>query len=543
MTAFKLVFVLSIVFAFNQVHDLPIVHFSSDMTEICDNGIDDDGDNLIDLNDDDCECVLIQPESLIPNPSFEDMNCCPSNRSQLSCSDVWIQASEPTTDYLHSCGWNGWEEFPAPMPYPDGEAIMGFRDGRINSNSMNDDPDELQMNWKEYAGACLSSPLLANDEYRFEFYLGFVDFQKSPQIDITFFGTTDCDYLPFGGGDAAFGCPTNGPNWVKLGSRRVGAIEAGTWMQVAIDVNPDEDIHAIAIGPPCARTLANQHTYYFFDQLVLADVRSFEFEISEINHPCSEDFTLSIPFENNRSYQWYKDGIALVGEGSNELSQMYGDGEYQTRILFEGSCELVEPYTYTRPILRETSNEIICENDVFNFGTELLDQSGVYIDTLKNQFNCDSISTLILDVRSPVFNTVNAKIFEGETYQIEQFTFDSEGEYDAMLFTEVGCDSIVHLDLEFYQLFFPSAFSPNGDGVNDIFMLKGATDLVEVTDLTVFDRWGNTMFAEENLDFDGGWDGIMNGESVSTGTYIYRARVVMDDGVSRTFKGSVAVMR
>ena len=74
-------------------------------------------------------------------------------------------------------------------------------------------------------------------------------------------------------------------------------------------------------------------------------------------------------------------------------------------------------------------------------------------------------------------------------------------------------------------------------------MLKGATDLVEVTNLTVFDRWGNTMFAEDNLDFDGGWDGKQNGNSVATGSYIYRASVVMDDGVSRTFKGSVAVMR
>jgi len=108
---------------------LGINDISISMIEICDNGIDDDMDSLIDLNDDDCQCVLIKPESLIPNPSFEEMRCCPRGRSQLSCADVWIQASAPTTDYIHNCDWKGWDEFPAPIPFPDGEAIMGFRDG------------------------------------------------------------------------------------------------------------------------------------------------------------------------------------------------------------------------------------------------------------------------------------------------------------------------------------------------------------------------------------------------------------------------------
>jgi len=75
--------------------------------EICDNGIDDDFDNLIDLNDDDCICEVIEPISVIPNPSFEEMNCCPDNRSQLNCASLWIQASEPTTDFIHTCDWMG----------------------------------------------------------------------------------------------------------------------------------------------------------------------------------------------------------------------------------------------------------------------------------------------------------------------------------------------------------------------------------------------------------------------------------------------------
>ena len=58
--------------------------------EICDNAIDDDGDGMIDLNDQDCFCMTPTPESLIPNPSFEEQDCCPSTRSELDCATGWI---------------------------------------------------------------------------------------------------------------------------------------------------------------------------------------------------------------------------------------------------------------------------------------------------------------------------------------------------------------------------------------------------------------------------------------------------------------------
>ncbi|MFK8006929.1 MAG: hypothetical protein AB8H03_11180 [Saprospiraceae bacterium] len=69
------------------------------MEEICDNAIDDNDDGLIDLNDPDCVCEIVNLESLIPNLSFEDYNCCPDTDSQLACVDSWDQISTATTDY------------------------------------------------------------------------------------------------------------------------------------------------------------------------------------------------------------------------------------------------------------------------------------------------------------------------------------------------------------------------------------------------------------------------------------------------------------
>ncbi|MEM9259113.1 MAG: hypothetical protein AAGA62_05665, partial [Bacteroidota bacterium] len=263
------------------------IAFPPQMMEDCANALDDDGDGLIDLNDPDCACSLIQPVSRIANPSFEEINCCPTSRSQLDCADTWIQASAPTTDLIHECGWLGWETFPPPRPFPDGEGIMGFRNG--TGPSM--DNDQARPNWKEYAGACLLDPLQAGQTYRFEFALGFVDRQFSPPIRITIFGTEDCQFLPFGENNADLGCPTNGDNWLELGGKLVSG-GFGGWINSFIEVTPSVDIAAIAIGPPCLERTAGTSTYYFFDNLILDNITNFTFGISPTTHPCAPDFSL-----------------------------------------------------------------------------------------------------------------------------------------------------------------------------------------------------------------------------------------------------------
>ena len=120
--------------------------------EICNNGIDDNGNGLIDLNDTTASCTCVpQAPSLIPNPSFELKNCCPSTFGQMSCSQGWIQASNATSDYMNSCGMI----FPAAtaaglFPPPDGNGMAGF----ISS-----------LGWQEYIGSCLTAPMTAGTSY------------------------------------------------------------------------------------------------------------------------------------------------------------------------------------------------------------------------------------------------------------------------------------------------------------------------------------------------------------------------------------------
>lgn len=506
--------------------------------ENCENARDDDNDGLIDLNDPDCACTLIEPISRIPNPSFEERNCCPTGITQLHCADTWIQASAPTTDYLNTCGWMGWDDLPPPLPFPDGAGAVGFRDGR---NIMG----EAEPWWKEYVGACLLAPLLAGIPYRIEFHLGFTNSSNSPPISVTFFGTTDCKNLPFGNNDEHFGCPTNGEGWSQLG--QVSVSGSRNWVKTKIDITPKEDIYAIAIGPACPDRPASVHYYYFIDNLILDEQSVFNYQITTNGEsPCSNNFALQIPSADSLSYQWYKEGIALLGETEAQLRVNTGEGRYQVRISGADGCRVTNTFNHVIPVETSTVRQVLCEGESLQFGGRSLTMGGTYWDTLKTAENCDSIIQLLLTDAFDQQATLNAKIFETEKYRLENFTFGQPGTYEILLTSQAGCDSLVTLNLDFYKIFTPTAFSPNDDGVNDYFSILGEEDLVEIKSLEIFDKWGNRHYFGQNLlpnQPSSGWDGKIGGVIGATGVYVYTAVLIMNDGQERRFSGSVSLIR
>ncbi len=502
--------------------------FLSAQTEICDNGIDDDNDSLVDLNDPDCACEVIEPISLIPNPSFEDLNCCPSERSQLGCANNWMQASEPTTDLIHTCGWLGWENFPPPRPFPDGAGIMGFRDGRVRQSNGHHDAF-----WKEYAGACLISPLKKDSVYRFQFDVGFVDPESSPPINITFFGTTNCDNLPFGNGNNAFGCPTNSSDWEKLGEVLVSGGSGNTWRNAILEIIADKDYRAIAIGPECLPHANPVNLYYFFDNLLLADLQSFDLQIQEINHRCSEDFTLAVADNPVFGYQWYKSGIALMGETEAELSQNYGPGVYQVRAVDGTSCRLSETFEYVIPNIDNFVQVNICHGETYLLGDSEIALSGFYLDTLHNSNNCDSLVSLELHVIDDQQHATEVSILAGDTYEINGQSFREPGEYPLTFESMLGCDSLVLLKLSTFEVFIPNAFSPNFDGLNDYFEPFAPSGRVARVEMEVFNRWGGLVYRGDR------WDG----SELNPGVYIYQISIQVDYGAVRQYAGSVTLLR
>jgi gliding motility-associated-like protein len=85
-------------------------------------------------------------------------------------------------------------------------------------------------------------------------------------------------------------------------------------------------------------------------------------------------------------------------------------------------------------------------------------------------------------------------------------------------------------------LYLPTAFSPNGDGINNIFEIFNL-DKELVFEFSIFDRWGNTIFRtdqESNLP----WDGTYLGKSLTAGTYIYSLKLPQS-----TKKGTIELLK
>lgn len=96
------------------------------------------------------------------------------------------------------------------------------------------------------------------------------------------------------------------------------------------------------------------------------------------------------------------------------------------------------------------------------------------------------------------------------------------------------------------QIFIPNIFTPNNDGLNDLFYIQG-TGVGKVKQLLIFDRWGNRVFEKNNFlinDRASGWNGRSKNQLlVGTGTYIYYVIVECDEGKPITLKGSITLLR
>jgi gliding motility-associated-like protein len=89
------------------------------------------------------------------------------------------------------------------------------------------------------------------------------------------------------------------------------------------------------------------------------------------------------------------------------------------------------------------------------------------------------------------------------------------------------------------NLFHPSAFTPNGDNLNDVFDVYG--QFITDFEMNIFNRWGELLFTTNTL--GQGWDGSYKGNTMPEGTYTFVAKIT--DHIGRTFKksGTVVLLR
>ncbi len=122
------------------------------------------------------------------------------------------------------------------------------------------------------------------------------------------------------------------------------------------------------------------------------------------------------------------------------------------------------------------------------------------------------------------------------TYTISGIGEGSCPNYDTITFTIYYCDDDL-TSINGAQL--PSAFSPNGDGNNDILFVYGSR--IESLSFEVFDRWGEKVFSSSSK--NNGWDGNYNGKKAESGVYVYTLRAVFKDGETDKKTGNITLVR
>ena len=95
------------------------------------------------------------------------------------------------------------------------------------------------------------------------------------------------------------------------------------------------------------------------------------------------------------------------------------------------------------------------------------------------------------------------------------------------------------------QVYIPNSFSPDGDGLNDIFMVR-ASGIMQVKSFRIYSRWGELVFEKTNIkpnDPLAGWDGRVKGVIMGPDVYAYTAEVICDNGTPYFMKGTVTLLR
>lgn len=118
---------------------------------------------------------------------------------------------------------------------------------------------------------------------------------------------------------------------------------------------------------------------------------------------------------------------------------------------------------------------------------------------------------------------------------------------------DTGCRGIASMqvslrstELGIPRVYIPNSFSPNFDGINDLFNIYGNEEVLSIKSLAIFDRWGNEIFRREEMpinDPSEGWDGTFRGKLMDPAVFVYIAELVLASGEIRLYKGYVTLIR
>lgn len=225
------------------------------------------------------------------------------------------------------------------------------------------------------------------------------------------------------------------------------------------------------------------------------------------------------------TYQWIKDGTPVTGETS-DLYLTTNTGFYRVAAQKDGCVDTSDRITVTERPLPVASilydGQLLCSYDTLTFLAEKQVEGTYYNWSPESAF----------------------RMISGIDNQEAKGTFKENTEVYLKVYSPFGCsatDSVLALVHPCCTALVPTAFSPNGDGLNDYF--NPVLDFEQkVLTLKIFDRYGKMVYNNNNI--QKGWDGrYMNGEPAGQDVYMYRLQYTCGNEELNEKKGDLILMR
>jgi len=241
--------------------------------------------------------------------------------------------------------------------------------------------------------------------------------------------------------------------------------------------------------------------------------------------------TLSVQSQPGITYNWYNNATGGTSQGTG-LS-------YNTPILQQTKSYYVE-LTNSYGCVR--TNRFPVEAKLFPQPIAAFINSGSVQTTGGFEITFTNTSTVSTqyywdfgDVSSPDNNSSDPNPVHIYSQTGDYFTMliatNSEGCADTVL-------KVVSVILD-NNIFIPSGFTPNSDGNNDYFRVRGNN--IRQTDISIYNQWGQRVWYSEKETT--GWDGTSSGQNVGNGSYAYAIEVTFDNGTKQFFRGNINVIR
>lgn len=239
------------------------------------------------------------------------------------------------------------------------------------------------------------------------------------------------------------------------------------------------------------------------------------------------------------TYQWRKGNVNLINGGNisgatsptltiNPAS--VSDAAVNYNVVITATCAPNDTSVFVSltinsiPVAIASSNSTVCINNSINLLAQTV-AGGTYSWTGPNGYSSSDQNPIIL----------NSTVADAGTYSLIVSSNNCVSQRSTVSIQVNKCSTI--------DLFIPEGFSPNGDGINDVFFIRGL-DLYPENSITIFNRWGDKVF--EASPYKNTWDGkaqngvIVGGDELPIGIYFY----VFDLGdSSKILKGTIYLNR